>query len=52
MILARLIAIIAAVFFFVLAALAVWTSLDWQWQGLVSVGLALFAASFVTPPRV
>jgi hypothetical protein len=41
--------VIAALVFFVLAAIAGFGELDWRWEGLVSVGLALWCGSTVAP---
>jgi hypothetical protein len=42
--------LIAAVMLFILAAIAGFGDLDWRWEGIVSCGLAAFAASFLPLP--
>ena len=45
----KTILIIAALVFFILAAIAGFGDLDWRWEGLVSVGLAAWCASVIAP---
>jgi len=47
----KAILLIAAVVLFVLAAIAGFGDLDWKWEGVVSAGLACFAASFLPLPE-